>query len=77
MELTCPVLSTSQGQGTMDQGKDGMYTVSAGTNSQTFKYLHYAKKPTVHLVGVWAIIKVSGHWHWWLAGGYDLEIGHF
>ena len=24
-----------------------------------------------------AIIKVSGHHHWWLAGGYDLEIGHF
>ena len=24
-----------------------------------------------------AIIKVSGHQHQWLAGGYDLEIGHF
>ena len=23
------------------------------------------------------IIKVLGHQHWWLAGGYDLEIGHF
>ena len=23
------------------------------------------------------IIKVKGHQHWWLAGGYDLEIGHF
>ena len=23
------------------------------------------------------IIKVSGHQHLWLAGGYDLEIGHF
>ena len=23
------------------------------------------------------IIKVSGHQYWWLAGGYDLEIGHF
>ena len=22
-------------------------------------------------------IKVSGHQHQWLAGGYDLEIGHF
>ena len=22
-------------------------------------------------------IKVSGHQHRWLAGGYDLEIGHF
>ena len=25
----------------------------------------------------WAIIKVFGHQHRWLAGGYDLEIGHF
>ena len=24
-----------------------------------------------------AIIKVSGHQYQWLAGGYDLEIGHF
>ena len=23
-----------------------------------------------------AIIEVSGQQHWWLAGGYDLEIGH-
>ena len=23
-----------------------------------------------------AIIKMKGHQHWWLAGGYDLEIGH-
>ena len=29
------------------------------------------------LAGTLAIIKVSGHQHQWLAGGYDLEIGHF
>ena len=29
------------------------------------------------LADAWAIIKVSGHQYWWLAGGYDLEIGHF
>ena len=23
------------------------------------------------------IIKVKGYQYWWLAGGYDLEIGHF
>ena len=23
------------------------------------------------------VIKVKGHQHWWLAGGYDLEIGYF
>ena len=27
--------------------------------------------------GAQMIIKVSGHQHRWLAGGYDLEIGHF
>ena len=27
--------------------------------------------------GAWVINKVSGHQHRWLAGGYDLEIGHF
>ena len=32
------------------------------------------KKP---LAGAQAIIKVSGHQHQWLAGGYDLEIGQF
>ena len=25
----------------------------------------------------WMIIKVSGHKHRWLTGGYDLKIGHF
>ena len=29
------------------------------------------------LTGVRAIIKVNGHQYQWLAGGYDLEIGHF
>ena len=28
------------------------------------------------LAGARVIIKVLGHQHWWLAGGYDLEIGH-
>ena len=28
------------------------------------------------LAGTRAIIKGSGHQYWWLAGGYDLEIGH-
>ena len=27
--------------------------------------------------GAWVIIKVAGHHHRWLEGGYDLEIGHF
>ena len=29
------------------------------------------------LAGTQVIIKVSGHQHQWLAGGYDLGIGHF
>ena len=29
------------------------------------------------LAGAWAIIKVSGYQYQWLAGIYDLEIGHF
>ena len=29
------------------------------------------------LAGAQAIIKVSGFQHQWLAGGYDLDIGHF
>ena len=29
------------------------------------------------LAGARAIIKVSGHQYQWLAGGYDMEIGHF
>ena len=29
------------------------------------------------LDGIQAIIKVSGYQHQWLAGGYNLEIGHF
>ena len=31
----------------------------------------------ITLAGTWAIIKVSGYQYQWLAGGYDLEIGHF
>ena len=27
--------------------------------------------------GTRVMIKVPGHQHQWLAGGYDLEIGHF
>ena len=31
----------------------------------------------ITLAGVRTIIKVLGHQDWWLAGGYDLEMGHF
>ena len=42
------------------------------TNSSVYEYFPLGKKA----LGVRAIIKMSGHQHWWLAGGYDLEIGH-
>ena len=29
------------------------------------------------LAGVQVIIKALSHQYWWLAGGFDLEIGHF
>ena len=29
------------------------------------------------LAGTQAIIEVLGNQHWWLVGGYDLEIRHF
>ena len=32
---------------------------------------------SINLAGAWAIIKMSGYQHRWLAGGYDLEMGHF
>ena len=32
---------------------------------------------TSKLAGAQAIIKVLGYQYQWLAGGYDLEIGHF
>ena len=53
------------------------------------KYITLCKKATIHQVTPmlatskyvlspgWRIINVSGHQYWWLAGGYDLEIGHF
>ena len=36
------------------------------------------RKNTIQVItSAQAIIKVSGHQHRWLAGGYDQEIGHF
>ena len=29
------------------------------------------------VTGTRVITKVLGHQYWWLAGGHDLEIGHF
>ena len=50
-----------------------MYILFPGHNHKSFN--HSTDDPS--LAGSWAIIKVSGHQHQWLAGGYDLEIGHF
>ena len=49
-----------------------------GTGPVLFQYYNvYWDTFIMYITGAWAIIKVSGHQHWWLAGGYDLEIGHF
>ena len=37
----------------------------------------YTSLLAIFMIQTWAIIKVSGHQYRWLAGGYDLEIGHF
>ena len=31
----------------------------------------------IYNAGARSIFKVSGHQHWWLAGGYDLEMRYF
>ena len=38
---------------------------------------HMLTTGTDDLAGARAIIKVSAHQYWWLAGGYDLEVGKF
>ena len=51
------------------------------TTSKNVLFLSHNHLPTTStddpsLAGARAIIKVSGHKYWWLAGGYNLEIGH-
>ena len=43
----------------------------------TLLALHTLQKSHYPFAGARAIIKVSSHQCQWLAGGYDLEIGHF
>ena len=43
----------------------------------TIKEQKHAENVICSLSIARAIIKVSGHQCRWLAGGYDLEIGHF
>ena len=45
------------------------HLITTGTDDQTLAI--------ITLTGTWAIIKVPGHQHRWLAGGYELEMGHF
>ena len=52
-------------------------SVTAFVDSDPMKNCNFfSDKPGVVVTGAWAIIKVKGHQHRWLAGGYDLEIGH-
>ena len=60
------MLSTSKN--VLSLGHNHLFTTGADDHS-LFKI--------IILPDTWAIIKVSGHQHRWLAGGYDPEIGHF
>ena len=40
-------------------------------------YLLTTTSDDTSLAGIRMIVKVSGHQYWWLAGGYDMEIGYF
>ena len=58
------------------------YTPCNLATSETVLFPGYNHQLTIStddpsLAGTPAIIKVSDHQHWWLAGFYDLEIGHF
>ena len=44
------------------------------TDRQTDKLTNATKNTTSFAKEV---IKVKGHRHWWLPGGYDLEMEHF
>ena len=66
-----------------------LYWICSHTTSIHQSRLHpLSNKATIHqlttilatfknVTSAWVIFKVSGHQYWWLAGGYDLEIGHF
>ena len=48
------------------------HLLTTGADNLTLNY-----HPDIIAMIVRVIIKVKGHQHRWLAGGYDLEIGHF
>ena len=47
------------------------------TMLSTSKNVFFPGRNHLLAAGARVIIKVKGHQHWWLAGGYDLEIGQF
>ena len=46
-------------------------------HANTSNYLLFTGTDNSSLAGTRVIIKVSGDHYQWLAGGYDLKIGHF
>ena len=84
-------LSTQSTLSDCVQAYPGLLVTCHGYIEQLPTCTSLRKKATIHLVttmavtsknvllpgGARAIIKVSGHQYQWLAGGYDLEIGHF
>ena len=54
-----------------------MLSTSKHVLFQSHNHLLTTSADDPSLAGAQAIIKVSGHQLWWLAGGYELEIGQF
>ena len=51
-------------------------SVEFAKSHHAHRFLHLVSINGCVFAGTRVIIKVSGHQHWWLAGGYDLEVGH-
>ena len=54
-----------------------MLTTSKNVLFPGYKHLRTTGIDDPSTTGARAIIKVSDHQYQWLAGGYDVEIGHF
>ena len=57
--------------------KDILYSLPRGSLPQLISSGSVYYKIQIVITGTRALIKVLGHQHRWLAGDYDLEIGHF
>ena len=54
-----------------------MLATSKNVQCSGHNHLQITGTDNPSLAGAQAMIKVSGHQYQWLAGGYDLDSGHF